>query len=336
MRKPKKTPVKISPGKTVDLSGYPKYPPKRVTFRQASVDFDPTYDDNGDATNSLIFYLPTAPGEKVGYVERFPSVYNHAQADFSKNFNMVVQEYFLNRRLVSYAEMNLYNFLMNCAGCGYRISIHGKPRRVDSDGQIIDPGTAGLAAVIGCDPKKIVAMIDKLEDLLLLHRVTRMDLRAAPNDLIMHTPFKSAALDQACVSMLVRRVRDHVTLNKKIAARGVDKNGGSLGRFHGKANSFFQFDLREISAGRKIAGQKRQEAFGSHARDFTEWSLIFFKKNLPLLRNYKGDFQKKYRDDLAQMWEQWQIHGKRRREECFIAANKFRTIYCPTMEELCQ
>lgn len=333
-----------------------KYPAKRVAFNGQPVDFVPEYDDNGDRSNGLLWYpyRYDPPEGQRRELERYPSIYSNGGGGlFTKAHNVVVNDYFENNRFVSGQEAWLYIYLMNMRSRGYRVSIHGKKQRFDKQGREVDPGTAGLAAIHRQSARTMMGQLDRLENALLMHRITRLDWKGAPNEYVIHTPFDVISDPDAPrdkprsifppdkAALIERRIKDNVSKQRRLAA---SKNDTGRGRSHdikqykeSPAAFIFQYDHRDT-----------EEAFGDRTVDFTEFALIFFRENLKTLNTRKGDFQKKYRDRLAIEMDQWSVESDKRygprwrlrnkdhKEICFKAANKFRTIYCPTLEELCQ
>lgn len=324
-----------------------KYPPKRVAFNGHPVDFVREYDDNAGLSNGLLWYPYhyDPPQGQRRELERYPSIYSNGGGGvFTKNYNIIVDKYFEDLRFLSSGDMAMYNYLLNKRSRGYRVSIHGKKKKVDGKGGVTDPGTAGLAVIFGQSPLTTIKQLDRLEDALLIHRITRLDWQGAPNEYVIHTPFdldRDGKFPADKFELIAGRIKGQASKDRRAS---IAKTSDARGRTHdlkkyreSPAAFIFQYDHRDT-----------EEAFGDRTVDFTEFALVFFRENLKTLNTRKGDFQKKYRDRLAIELDQWSVgSGKRygprwrlrskdHKEICFKAANKFRTIYCPTLEELCQ
>ena len=63
--------------------------------------------------------------------------------------------------------------------------------------------------------------------------------------------------------------------------------------------------------------------------------MEFFKKNWHhLYGDNKSAFEHDYRHELEQAMNGWGIHDDAQRSRCYAQAHKFRTVYCPTDQEL--
>lgn len=320
------------------------YPPKSVAFTGTAVEFTPEYADNGARSNGLLWYTNKYQG--AASIDRYPSVYdNYGGGLFTKNYNVIVNDYFENLRFIDASQMALYNYLLNKSSRGYRVSVHGKKPKLDARGVETDPGTAGLAAIFGWSPRTTIDNLDRLEDVLLMHRITRLDWQGAPSEYVMHTPFdadRTGKFPADRSSLITGRLQKAVTKQRRL---GAAKHPAGKGRTHdmaaylAKPTDFpFQYDHRATV-----------DAFGDRTADFIEFALVFFKLNWRKLgTDRRGDFQKNYRDGMTremELWSidadkrfdphKWRLRGKDHKELCFRAANKFRHIYCPTLEELC-
>ena len=292
-----------------------KFPPKPITrIGGATVEFKKINED----FPSAIFIYPKGGG----YQELYPSVYSSKipNEGFTPHYDFFVDEYFENRGLISWKQYNLYNYLATLRNRGYYLSIHNRKRG--------DAEVKGLAQMIGTRVATVNADLDHLEDCLLIHRVRRLDLHGAPNEIVIHSPFTAAQLDREDGQkntkqkiIIDRFARSYAKTNREQAVI----RGEGFGYLNRKMTSErFQFNYKAVKT-----------AFGDAAHQFTDWALVFFKKNLQMLRDSKTSFDYAYRAELNKKFTTWAIGGNAAREACYIAANKFRVIYCPTDEELC-
>ena len=259
---------------------------------------------------------------KGGYQELYPSVYSIEipNEGFIKIWDFFTSEYLDKRTLINYDQWCLYNFIGTLRNRGYYVTLQGKK---GDDNEI-----KGLAKIIGTRTKTLIENLDHLENCLLMHRVRRLDLNGTPNEFILHTPFTAKQLDAENGKLhkkIVERVAlNHVKKQRSLAVKTGEGKKGGFGYLDRKAtNERFQFDYRFIKS-----------SFGSSSRLFTDFALVFFKANLKLLRNNKSNFDYVYRAELSRRMSDWGIGGNSAQHQCYIAANKFRVIYCPTDEEL--
>lgn len=294
-----------------------KFPPKQITqVGGATVEFKKVNDD----FPSALYVYP----ESGGYQELFPSVYSIKipGEGFTRIYDFFADEYFENRGLINYAQFCLYNYISTLRNRGYYLSIHSRKGKNDGDNDVI-----GLAKMVGIKPDTLTAHLDHLENCLLIHRVRRLDLHGTPNELVIHSPFTAQQLDhEGKQKIIVNRVaRNHVQNDRqKAVIKGDGKNGG-FGYLNRKmTNERFQMNYKAVKT-----------AFGEAARQFCNFALEFFKANLQMLRDSKSSFDYAYRAELNKKFTTWAIGGNTAREKCYIAANKFRVIYCPTDEEIC-
>lgn len=305
------------------------YPPKRVKFGSSLVDFQKSYDDNGDRSSAILYYPRYYAGPNIKYIDRFPSVYSHAGGGhFTKSHNVLWDQYFENLQLIDQDQFFLWGWIYNANNRGYRVSLHGKPLKKDEEtGKTVDPGTRGIAKILRWHPAKVIANREHLVDCLLLHCITRIDLPGAPLEYVIHTPFTVKELTPARVSMLRGRIADKTTKHQRI------KVNPGPGRNHAATSKCFQYDHRLT-----------QRAFGDRTEHFTDFALNFFRKHLTMLKTERGKFQAEYRSDLEREMDtwmnrdrryyKWNIRDKKHKTACMIAANKFRLIYCPLEQEL--
>ena len=294
---------------------FQKFPQKSRTLEDgATVEFKKLYDDQ---TSGLVHYP-----QRGGFQELYPSVYsNEIEGEgFVKIYNFVPTEYIEERAFINYAQYSLHNYILINSNRGYYLSLKGSKK----DGDV-----KGLAKVLQTRVATLTADIDRLQNCFLLHRVRRLDLNGCPNELVYHSGFTAKKLDasnQKIHKIIVERIaRDHAKSSRQ---NGVVKSNGKRGGFgylNRKAtNERFQFDYNVI-----------KKAFGDNSRHFADFALEFFKLNKGLLERNKSEFEKGYRLELNRRMSDWGIGSNSAREACYIAANKFRTIYCPTFEELC-
>lgn len=296
-------------------NNFQKFPQKTITLNDgATVEFKKLYDDQ---PSGLVHYPQSG-----GYQELYPSVYsNEIEGEgFVKIYNFVPTEYVERRAFINYDQYSLHNYAGINSNRGYYLSLKGSKK----DGDV-----KGLAKMVGVKVETLTEHIDRLQDCFLLHRVRRLDLNGCPNELVYHSGFTAKQLDannQKINNVIVDRIARSAT--KSSRQKGVVKSNGKNGGFgylNRKAtDERFQFDYNVI-----------KKAFGDNSRSFADFALEFFKTHKHLLERHKSDFEKGYRIELNRKMSDWGIGGNSAREFCYVAANKFRTIYCPTFEELC-
>lgn len=297
---------------------FQKFPKKTITLSDgATVEFKKL---DGDFPSKIFHYPQTG-----GYQELYPSVYSIEipGEGFTKLYDFFVEEYFENLGLINYEQFNLYNYITTLRNRGYYLSLSG--RKLEK-GKPSDADVKGLAQMIRSRVKALTANIDHLEDCLLLHRVRRLDLQGMPNELVIHSPFTKKQLDAGKHKIILDRIsRQHTKTQRQKAVHTGDGKTGKFGYLDRKAtNERFQMNYQFI-----------KNAFGDNAAQFADFALGFFKSHLGFLRRSKSEFDYAYRAELKKKLSFWAIAGNSAREACYIAANKFRVIYCPTFEELC-
>ncbi len=288
-----------------------KFPEKPITLQDgATVEFKKI---NEDFPSALVYYP-----QRGGYQELYPSVYSIdvPGEGFVKLWNHFATEYLEDRGLINYDQFSLRNYISSLRNRGYYITV--KSRKEDGD-------IKGLAQFLKMRTATLTAHLDHLEDCLLIHRVRRLDLHGTPNEFVAHTEFTAKQLDAGKEKIIVDRVaRQHTKTKREKAVRRGGEESGKFGYLDRKAtDERFQFDYRMIKS-----------AFGDNSLAFADFALEFFKAHLGMLRNKKSEFDYAYRSELNRRMSAWGIGGNSAREQCYIAANKFRVIYCPTDEEL--
>jgi hypothetical protein len=298
-----------------------KFPPKKVTSRDGDQIFFKKIND--DFPSALYHYGQDLDGNP-GYREMYPSVYSielPKKYGYTKLYDFFVEEYFENRGLITYEQYNLYNYIATLRNRGYYLSLKG------SNGGRTDGEIKGLAKMVRARVPDLTADIDHLEDCLLLHRVRRLDLQGMPNELVVHTPFTPDQLTAGKQKLIVDRISRQATKTKRQGAmvKGDSESGQKfnyLDRSRGNEHCFW-LDYNYV-----------KKAFGDKSKAFADFALAFFKKFLHWLKQDKSGFDADYRDALKHQLDRWGIKGNEQRETCYIAANKFRTIYCPLEQEL--
>lgn len=295
-----------------DKKDYRKFPPKQIIRDGIVIDFKKS---NEDFSSNL--YIQT----EKGYQELYPSVYSIELAGegYTKIYNFFPEIYLENLGLINYDQFNLYNYITTLRNRGYYLSITGSRKNSDQK---------GLAQMVGMRPETLRKNLDHLQDCLLIHRVLRLDLQGMPNELVVHTPFTDKQLkadNNRRLKLIVDRIsQSHTEKQREKAIERGEGRGGGFGYLKRKeTNERFQMDYGFI-----------KRAFESHSRSFADFAIDYFKKELRTLKTDKSAFEKYFRLALRRKLDYWGILTNEQREICYIAANKFRSIYCPTDEEI--
>jgi hypothetical protein len=255
------------------------------------------------------------------YQALYPSVYSiklqgHGYFPF---WDFFADQYFEDLELLNSEQMWLYTYLASLRNRGIRLSINGSKSK--------DSERRGLAAMLGRWRPAVIKDLDHLEDCMLIHRVRRLDLHGTPNDIIVHTPFTPPELhDSGWHKVIKDRIANETTrrARERHMVTGVDDEGnkfaylnrtGGDGRFH--------YDARQVD-----------EAFGQNAKRFCDFALTFFRKHFWVLFEDKPAFDEDYRRELRLELNLYGVNQNSDRERCYVVANKFRTIYCPSLQEL--
>ena len=301
------------------------YPPKTIVFHGTPVEFKRV---NPDFPSALYYYH-----EPTGYQPLYPSVYSidlWNAGGFVKSWDFFAEEYLENRQLITYRQYSLYNYIVQLRNRGYYLSIKGSriAEKRDDDGNLIREGkeVKGLSAVTGIRRPELIADLDRLEDVLLLHRVRRLDLQGIPTELVVHSPRTARELDKdGWHDFIAKRIAADATRGRRRSAMiSGEKNGQPFSYLDRRSRSAgFQFDYRAV-----------RDAFGDRCHQFANFALTYFKKNYHFLTENKAGFESDYREKLALELNLWNIAGNERRKNCYAAAHAFRTIYCPPIEEI--
>jgi hypothetical protein len=334
------------------------FPSKRLEFHGKLVQFKKI---DTDFNRSGIFvthpYETDGAGKPLSF-RKYPSIYStKLSSGFVYLWDVLREEYVENLGLINYEQFSLYNYIASLRNSGWHVSVKGhKRRKLDADGKRTAEieEVKGLAQITGRWWPKVAKDLDHLEDCLLIHRVRRPDLPGCPNEIIIHTPFAEQELvridrtgqriegidpmtgewiEGMWTPLLRQRVEQKATATrlaaierhtiKKKLVDGKHKNVHVKWHDHRAEAERFIFDFRPVSA-----------AFGDNVDLFAYWAMQFFKKNWQYLYSDKSAFEHDYRHELGLGMSRWGIHDDAQRSRCYVQANKFRTIYCPTEEEL--
>lgn len=297
---------------------HPRRPlPEPVTRSGVDIGFKPL----GGPSKSGLYYHDK---DENRFYPLYPSIYSTDAGNYFPLYDHFTREYIIARPLITRDQFAVYTFLASIRNQGFRVSIMGSRSKSGDDDE-----PTGLAALLGMGRPQLIQALDHLEDCLLIHRVRRLDIHGTPNDILIHTPFTRQQLygGQRFIDIIEDRIARKVTATarQKKMVTGVTDDGqpysyldrtvGTDGRFH--------YNASQIS-----------EAFGFYTDKFTQFALKYFRKNHHLLRGDKSGFEHDYREDLSLELNLYEIHKDAAREKCYRAAHKFRTIYCPSHEEL--
>jgi hypothetical protein len=301
---------------------YRKYPPKTEHFGGADVEFKKL---NDHLSGNSVYWSQ----QQGTFQELYPSIYSIKLKGYSyiKLYDFFPEYYYERLRLITHRQMHLYIDLCHLSNRGYYLSQTGSRKKGDSkDGDRRQVG--GLSAYTGIRRPELAADLDHLEDCLLIHRVRRVDLRGMPSEIVVHTPFTPPELETGKYKLITGRVASQATKTRRAKAMVdvVSESGEKFRYLHRQTalKDGFWFDYRFI-----------KKSFGDHAQRFADFALTWFKKNLWALQQQKANFEKDFRDALSLEMNLMGIQSDQRRQMCYIAANKFRTIYCPLEAEIC-
>lgn len=299
----------------IDKSDPRKFPPKERTFNGAAVRFNKI---DGEFERSGIYGF----GPDGMRFDKYPSIYSvKMPGGYVPLWDITADEYFENRSWLNYRQFSLYHYIASLRNRGYHLSIEGNGKSGDAE-------IRGLAQIVGTWRPTLVADLDRLEDCLLIHRVRRPDFHGTPSELVVHSPFTLVELRGGYADVIIERVNGRATWTRRqrMMRRGTTAAGVAY-CFQNRASEAeqFVFNFNQI-----------REAFGDSVDRFIYFAMAFFQKNHHFLYTNKGGFQADYRSGLFKELDGWNIvHDNAARELCYKAANKFRTIYCPTEAELC-
>lgn len=322
--------------------------PQQKTIHGSQIDFQPI---NEFGPSGLYYYdLATNKAHSL-----YPSIYSLASGlngyGYVPLWNFFAEEYYENLGLITFKQLGVWAGLAQLRNRGYRIALTSdrrKPKDAETEVRALD-------VYLERDYRLLREDLDRLEDALLIHRVRRTDFRGTPDDIIVHTPFTPAALygeygtfegwcdrrkkvsNEGIAGRLRHRVEKSVVKNSRDKKRLTGVTGDTNRRGEPTvAGKNYSFIPRTVDHGHVFTYDRRQidEAFGQHTTTFADWALSFFRKSFDFLRTDKQAFDRDYRDELKVELDRYGIRANERRELCYRAANKFRQIYCPSIQEL--
>lgn len=307
-----------------------RFPPGQKVINGALIDFEPIEDG---FPSGLYYY-----DDENRYCSLYPSIYS-IKIDGHGYFPMwdfFLHEYRDNLGLISIHQWNVWAGIASLRNRGYRIKLTSDRRKKVDDG---DQEVRALDHYLERDYRLLRDDLDCLEDALLIHRVRRADYRGTPDDIIVHSPFTPKQLyDGGWAETIKKRVDGQVTKANReitrISGRTKEINRNGQPTVPGKN---YAYNPRTLDRSHRFTYDRRQisDAFGESTVRFARFALTYFSKNVWTLFRDKQAFDRDYRDMLATELNLYDIRKNSQREKCYIAANKFRMIYCPSMDELC-
>jgi hypothetical protein len=304
---------------------------ERVVFRRLRSQLG-QFDDQSGIYVYNKFREPGTPASQQNPLsfQKYPSVYSvQLSGGYTFDWDVLADEYFENRGWINYEQLSLYGYVKSLRNRGYHVSVRPRPGRkvlgLDGEPTGERDEVRGLAQITGRSCRYIERDLDVLEDCLLIHRVRRPDFSGAPNEFVVHSPFTVKDLQTEIGSVIEQRVAEGATRSRRegIAKRGVGKDGRPFVYHNRRADSpTFVYDARETV-----------KAFGDKTEAFIYWAMSYFQNEWDWLWKRKGEWQKQFREVLFAELNRWGINGDEARHACYREANKFRTIYCPLLEE---
>lgn len=335
--------------KEKSTSPLPKFPTKEIKFHGKPVTFKKI--DNVFDRSGIFLSHPWKKVEKTDKplaFQKYPSIYStKLSGGFVYLWDVLREEYVENLGLINYDQFSLYNYMASLRNSGWHVSIKGRPGKLKkgADGKLMDEREAdvkGLAQIAGRRWTSVLHDLDVLEDALLIHRIRRPDFHGCPSEIVIHTPFAAQELVQVdretgerteleSAHVLRQRIEDKITANRrlKIVKHGIKKESAK------KFTHFSWHDRRQEDDRFVFDFRKVVAAFGDKVDQFAWWAMEFFQEHWNLLYSDRAAFQEDYRRELHDELTRWKILDNSDREECYKQANKFRTIYCPTEQEIC-
>jgi hypothetical protein len=300
-----------------------KFPPKQIEIRGKAVTFS-RIETNFERSGIYVQH----PYESGVSFRKYPSIYSvKLSGGFIYLWDVLAEEYYENLQLINYRQLALYNYLGSLRNRGYRVSLKGNGKKGDEE-------IKGLAQLTDTWWPTLVKDLDRLEDVMLIHRIRRPDFRGMPSEIVIHSPLDPQDLRdpqtkqlREWAQILQQRVKEEPTRQRRqgtMRSGTTDDGRNFVFQDRKQEDERFVFDFRQIV-----------KAFGDFAERFALFAMEYFSKNWHLLTANKSGFEHDYRKSLELEMNVWGIHDNSRRESCYIAANKFRTIYCPMEEELC-
>lgn len=180
-----------------------------------------------------------------------------------------------------------------------------------------------FALFVGMKPHNFVNHLDRLEDALLIHRVTRQDLHGKPNDLIVHQTPTYEEWKNGRRDLVVRRLECEATrLSRKEVSITKTDDHGNTRRFFPRANGKFHFSYKDTI----------KKTFNNEAD-----SEMFAKLILRYFYDAKAEIAKdvkKFDNELRNLVRQsFTNRNEVAEEKHYRAALTMRKIYAPVIGE---